>query len=59
MEWSHSSESPNFLQKDNEFNERAGIYDLDKTVKKLKKILNDSINDIVNDKEVNIKFDIL
>ena len=47
----------NFLDKDNEFNEQAGIYELDKTAKQLKEILNQSIDNIVNDKTVKIKFD--
>lgn len=47
----------NFLDKDNEYNEQAGIYELDKTAKQLKDILNQSIDNIVNDKTVKIKFD--
>jgi type I restriction enzyme S subunit len=46
----------NFLAKDNEFNQEAGIYELDKTAKQLKEILNQSIDNIVNDKEVKITF---
>jgi type I restriction enzyme S subunit len=48
----------NFLEQDNQFNETAGIYELDKTAKKLKEILNESIDDIINDREVNINFSI-
>lgn len=46
----------NFLEKDNAYNKQAGIYELDKTAKQLKEILNQAIDDIVNDKEVKIKF---
>ncbi len=46
----------NFLEKDNEYNEQAGIYELDKTAKQLKEILNQTIDNIVNDKEVTITF---
>lgn len=46
----------NFIQKDNEYNFDAGIYELDKTAKQLKIILNNSINNIVNSKDVNIHF---
>ena len=48
----------NFLEQDSAFNEKAGIYELDKTAKQLKEILNQAIDDITNDKEVKIKFDI-
>jgi type I restriction enzyme S subunit len=46
----------NFLDQDNSFNETAGIYELDKTAKQLKEILNKAIDDIANDKEVKITF---
>lgn len=46
----------NFLEQDNSFNETAGIYELDKTAKQLKEILNKAIDDIANDREVDIKF---
>lgn len=46
----------NFLEQDNAFNETAGIYELDKTAKQLKEILNKTIEDIANDKEVKIAF---
>ena len=46
----------NFLDKDNEYNQLAGIYELDKTAKQLKEILNQIIDNIVNDKEIEIKF---
>lgn len=48
----------NFLNKDNEYNEKVGIYELDKTAKQLKEILNQSIENIVNDKQVKLKFNI-
>ena len=47
----------NFLEKDGAYNEQAGIYELDKTAKQLKKILNKVIDDIVQDKEVTISFE--
>lgn len=46
----------NFLEQDNAFNETAGIYELDKTAKQLKEILNTAIDDIANDKDVEICF---
>ena len=48
----------NFLELDDAYNEDAGIYELDKTAKMLKNILNTAIDDIANNKEVNIKFSI-
>jgi hypothetical protein len=48
----------NFLENDNAFNETAGIYELDKTAKQLKEILNKAIDDIANDREVNINFNL-
>ncbi|MCX7744013.1 MAG: restriction endonuclease subunit S [Flavobacteriales bacterium] len=48
----------NFLDQDNSFNETAGIYELDKTAKQLKEILNKAIDDIANDSEVNINFNL-
>jgi type I restriction enzyme S subunit len=48
----------NFLERDNAFNEKAGIYELDKTAKQLKEILNKAIDDIVNDREVTINFNL-
>jgi len=47
-----------FLEKDNEYNRQAGIYELDKTAKQLKAILNQTIDNIVNDKEVEIRFNV-
>lgn len=46
----------NFLEKDNAFNETAGIYELDQTATQLKEILNRTIDDIVNDRDVQINF---
>lgn len=46
----------NFLEQDNTLNEMAGIYELDKTAKQLKEILNKAIDDIANDREVTITF---
>jgi len=46
----------NFLIKDKEFNNIAGIYELDKTAKQLKVKLNLAIDNIVNDKPVKIGF---
>ncbi|MGB9643505.1 MAG: restriction endonuclease subunit S, partial [Candidatus Ratteibacteria bacterium] len=48
----------NFLEQDNAFNETAGIYELDKTAKQLKEILNKAIDDIANNREVNINFNL-
>ncbi len=45
-----------FLEQDNAFNEKAGIYELDKTAKQLKKILNKAIDDIANDRDLEICF---
>lgn len=44
----------NFLEQDNAFNETAGIYELDKTAKQLKSTLDQAIDNIANDKKVNI-----
>ena len=46
----------NFLDRDNVFNSKAGIYELDKSAKHLKKKLNTAIENIVNNKNVDIKF---
>ncbi len=45
----------NFLEKDNEFNKKAGIYELDKSMKYLKNLLNKAIEKIAND-EIVISF---
>lgn len=49
----------NFLEEDNKYNLLAGIYELDKTAKQLKEILNQTIDNIVNDKEIVINFEII
>jgi len=46
----------NFTEKDNTYNAEAGIYELDKTAKHLQQLLNQAIDDIVNDREINIRF---
>ena len=46
----------NFLEKDNEFNSDAGIYELDKSAKILKEKLNKAIDDIINNRDVEISF---
>lgn len=46
----------NFLTKDNEFNCQAGIYELDKTAKQLKRILNLTLDNIADDKNIEISF---
>lgn len=52
-----SNLKPNdFLNYDNKFNQEAGIYELDKSMKHLQSRLNDAINAIVNDVEVDITF---
>lgn len=47
----------NFLEQDGIYNYNAGIYELDKTAKRLKEILNQAIDNIVNDGVVEIKFE--
>ncbi len=47
----------NFLETDNAFNAQAGIYELDKTAKLLKTRLNEVIDDIICDREVEIRFE--
>lgn len=46
----------NFLDYDNDFNSRAGIYELDKSLKYLKKRLENTIDDIANNREVITEF---
>ena len=46
----------NFLEKDKEFNSDAGIYELDKSAKMLKEKLNKAIDDIINNRDVEISF---
>ena len=45
-----------FLEYDSEYNSKAGIYELDKTAKHLKELLDDAIDKIVKNQEVEIKF---
>ncbi|MCR5533112.1 MAG: hypothetical protein K6F10_04450 [Paludibacteraceae bacterium] len=45
-----------FLDVDNKYNASAGIYELDKTAKRLLKILNDTIDKIVNEQSIDIVF---
>lgn len=45
-----------FLDTDTEYNEQAGIYELNKTATFLKEKLNSAIDNIVNDKPVKIEF---
>ena len=47
----------NFLQTDTKINQQAGIYELDKSAKKIKERLNKTIDDIINDRQVKITFD--
>lgn len=46
----------NFLQIDSAYNKNAGVYELDKTMKSLKEKLNKAIDNIINDKLVDITF---
>lgn len=46
----------NFLTLDNQYNQQAGIYELDKTAKYLKKLINKAIENIINNKVVDIQF---
>lgn len=48
----------NFINYDKSFNETAGIYELDKSMKQLKDKLNKAIDDITNDIEVIIDFSV-
>lgn len=46
----------NFITLDDEFNNQAGIYELDKTAKQLQSILNEVIESIIENKSVDMKF---
>lgn len=46
----------NFFEYDNKFNQEAGIYELDKSIKYLQDKLNKAIDDIANDRVVEISF---
>jgi hypothetical protein len=41
---------------DSKYNNIAGIYELDKTIKRLKEKLNIALDNIINDKPVKIDF---
>ena len=45
-----------FLDYDTEYNGTAGIYELDKTAKHLKELLDDAIDKIVRDQDIEIRF---
>lgn len=47
----------NFLDLDNKYNEQAGIYELDKSLKHLKRILDDTIGLIIDNNPVKIVFE--
>ncbi len=46
----------NFLQKDDEYNQSVGIYELDKTAKRLKEKIDNAIDSIIKDEEVELIF---
>ena len=46
----------NFLEEDQKWNKRAGIMEIDKSTKQLKKQLNSVLDKIVNDEAVNLEF---
>lgn len=46
----------NFENNDKKFNSIAGIYDLDKSLKYLKSLLDGAIDSVINDKQINLKF---
>ena len=46
----------NFLALDDDFNSQAGIYELDKTAKQLQIVLNQAIENIIDNKSVDMKF---
>ena len=48
----------NFIMLDDEFNSQAGIYELDKTAKQLQIILNQAIESIIENKPVDMKFNL-
>lgn len=48
----------NFLEKDCSYNCTAGIYELDRSAKHLRRLLDIAIDDIINDRDVKISFDI-
>lgn len=48
----------NFLALDDDFNSQAGIYELDKTAKQFQAILNQAIESIIENKPVDMKFNL-
>jgi len=53
-----SCSTRDFLDKDTIFNNEAGIVELDKAIKAIQKRIDISINQIINDKEVDVNFNI-
>ena len=49
----------NFLEEDQKWNEKAGIIELDKSMKKAKKHLNNALDKIVNDEIVELNFEFI
>jgi len=47
-----------FAEYDHSYNAMVGIYELDKSAKYLRRLLNRAIDDIVNDRDVQITFEI-
>ena len=56
IEDDHTTTIGDFQEKDNCFNSYAGIFELDKSLKRLKDKLAHAINDIANDIEVHFTF---
>lgn len=49
----------NFLEEDAKYNETAGLYNIKKTANEIKERINEVIDEIVNDKDVDISFDFI
>ena len=49
----------NLVQHDNVFNQNAGINEIDKSLKKTKEKIDEVIDQIINDKDVEIKYDFI
>jgi type I restriction enzyme S subunit len=49
----------NFLEMDQQWNQDSGILDIDRSTKKMKKCLDDILDKIINNKNVDIKFDFI
>ncbi|MDD3285589.1 MAG: hypothetical protein PHG95_03065 [Patescibacteria group bacterium] len=47
-----------FINKDNEWNKKAGIYDIDKSIKKIKTCLSDTLAKIANNQIVDIDYNL-